>query len=86
MIIPYTELVNIILDVFGYKIEKYVNIGASIIDYKRKCPEQINMYKICNKFTFFEFRENYNIQCSRLTCVKETHSRKKKNEIIFFYR
>lgn len=39
----------------------------SIINHNRKCPEQINMHLLCDKFDYFEFGDNYNIQPSRFT-------------------
>ena len=32
-----------------------------LIDHRRRCPEQVNMHKLCDKFSFFEFTENYNL-------------------------
>ncbi len=37
---------------------------SSIIDNNDSCPEQINMIKL-KKFNYFEFGENYNLQCWR---------------------
>ena len=47
------------------------NYWISIIDHKRKCPEQVNMHMICDKFKYFEFDESYNVQPSRFTAGPE---------------
>lgn len=41
-----------------------VNFWENIINHNNHCPEQINMYKL-QKFKYFEFGENYNLQCWR---------------------
>ena len=37
----------------------------NIIDNEHSCPEQINMIKL-KKYSYFEFGDNYNLQCWRL--------------------
>lgn len=62
----------------------YYNAGLlwtnkkSVCEYWKKitienhdCPEQIHMKKFCNKFKYFEFGENYNLQTWRFIVGKE---------------
>lgn len=58
------------------KSKDLCNYWISIIDNNRKCPEQINMHLICDKFNYFEFKDNYNIQPSRF--MAGIYSSKKK--------
>jgi len=44
----------------------------NVIDMKHDCPEQINMSKIIKGCDYFEFGENYNLQCWRLYLSNET--------------
>jgi hypothetical protein len=48
----------------------------SIINHKRKCPEQVDMHLLCDKFDYFEFGDNYNIQPSRFTAGLYSSGRK----------
>ena len=42
-----------------------------MIDNNNHCPEQINMHKL-RKFNYFEFGENYNLQCWRFLLSNES--------------
>lgn len=37
-----------------------------LIDYSHSCPEQINLTKLTQKHNWFEFGDNYNLQCWRM--------------------
>lgn len=49
-----------------------VDSWLQLIDYSHSCPEQINMNKLKDKYTFFEFGENYNLQCWRMYLSDES--------------
>ena len=44
----------------------------SCIDHSNLCPEQINMIDLTKKHSYFEFGENYNLQCWRLLLSNES--------------
>lgn len=44
----------------------------SCIDHSNLCPEQINMIDLTKKHSYFEFGENYNLQCWRLLLSDES--------------
>ena len=43
-----------------------------LIDNNNHCPEQINMHKL-KKYNYFEFEENYNLQCWRFLLSNESY-------------
>lgn len=42
------------------------NTWCENINFTHHCPEQINMVELTKKYDYFEFGENYNLQCWRL--------------------
>ncbi len=54
------------------------NYWSSIIENNNSCPEQINMIKL-KKFNYFEFDENYNLQCWRYYLSPEGNEKIKNN-------
>lgn len=54
------------------------NYWSSIIENNNSCPEQINMIKL-KKFNYFDFDENYNLQCWRYYLSPEGNEQIKNN-------
>jgi len=48
-----------------------------LIDYGRKCPEQVNMSLLKDTFSYFEFEQNYNIQPLRFIVGIDSRRRSK---------